>query len=202
MALDEAILNGSSHCVLRVYRWDALAVSFGYRQKWEDVAKAFPGLPLVRRWTGGGIVEHGRDWTFSLMAPREQSFAGMRAGESYRWIHEAIVTALNAAGQQARLAGCEECAPAEACFVSPSMHDVLGPDGRKLCGGAQRRNRVGLLHQGSVQNLTVPPSFAPSFAEALAETTAEFLPNPAIFAEMKRLISEKYGNPDWLRRIS
>ncbi len=202
MALDEAILKDSSHCVLRVYRWDAPAVSFGYRQKWEDITQAYPRVPLVRRWTGGGIVEHGSDWTFALIAPREHIFAGTRPGESYRLIHEAIVAALNVFGHEARLAGCHECAPGEACFVSPALHDVLGAGDVKLCGGAQRRSRFGLLHQGSVQNLVLPSSFSETFAKRLAEKTSAFQPNEAILSEMKRLIDEKYGDPDWLRRLS
>ena len=59
MALDEALLENTSGPVLRTYQWDAPAVSFGYSQSLSAVAAAHPDRPLVRRWTGGGIVEHG-----------------------------------------------------------------------------------------------------------------------------------------------
>ena len=62
MALDEALLNLMPRLqrpVLRFYGWTEPAASFGYFQKYADVERATLLRPLVRRPTGGGIVQHG-----------------------------------------------------------------------------------------------------------------------------------------------
>ncbi|MGE9268270.1 MAG: hypothetical protein ACQKBY_09245, partial [Verrucomicrobiales bacterium] len=54
-------------------------------------------------------------------------------------------------GVVARLAeSCGEGGDSAACFEKPVCWDVLGPNGEKLAGAAQRRSRAGFLHQGSV----------------------------------------------------
>src|ERR1700738_487047 len=69
MAVDETLFLTAPGPVLRSYRWIRPAVSFGYFPPWKDVALRFAGRDLVRRWTGGGIVEHGQDFTYSLVIP-------------------------------------------------------------------------------------------------------------------------------------
>ena len=96
--------------MLRSYRWAGQAVSFGYSQSLAAVRERIPSLPSVRRWTGGGIVEHGCDWTFSLIVPSSEPLAKARPEDTYRSIHARIVTALNELGYPARLAESEECA--------------------------------------------------------------------------------------------
>src|SRR4051812_47542188 len=94
MALDEALLETARLPMLRVYCWGVPAVSFGYSQSLSEVERTWPGLPLVRRWTGGGMVEHGRDWTFALIVPAGELFAAVRPAESYRRIHSVVAEAL------------------------------------------------------------------------------------------------------------
>src|SRR4029077_13674801 len=69
MALDEALLEKAAMPALRFYRWGRPAISFGYFGKFDDAARAGVGYELVRRWTGGGIVLHGNDLTYSLVLP-------------------------------------------------------------------------------------------------------------------------------------
>jgi lipoyl(octanoyl) transferase len=73
MALDEALLEAMvrlKHPVLRFYSWTEPAASFGYFQKFSDVERATLLRPLVRRSTGGGIVPHDADWTYSFASSR------------------------------------------------------------------------------------------------------------------------------------
>ena len=56
--------------LLRVYRWERPAVSFGYFERWEPVREKYPEREAVRRWTGGGVVLHGEDFTYSMLIPR------------------------------------------------------------------------------------------------------------------------------------
>lgn len=200
MALDEALLETCDRPLLRVYLWNGPAVTFGYSQSLAGVREAFPGLPLIRRWTGGGIVEHGCDWTFSLIVPIGEPFAAVRPAESYRRIHEVVARAL---GRDAFLQGeAPGLAPAGACFVQPVRDDVLALNGRKICGGAQRRTRRGFLHQGSVQHCDWPADLIARVASGLAARNEEAEVRGPVFARAARLSAEKYGSAAWREKIA
>jgi lipoate-protein ligase A len=198
MALDEALLEIASRPVLRVYCWEGPAVSFGYSQSLAEAGRAFPGLPLVRRWTGGGLVEHGRDWTFALIVPVGEPFAAVRPAESYRRIHAAVAGAL---GGSAFLKCGSESAPGGACFQRPVCDDVMESGGNKICGGAQRRTRKGFLHQGSVQGCAWPEDMDARLAGLLAERVEPYRVDEGIFTRAGELARVKYGAPEWLRKI-
>ena len=74
MALDEALLQRALEPTLRVYRWSEPAVSLGYFSRFAEAEKAAAGRAMVRRWTGGGLVEHGDDITYTLIVPRDAAF--------------------------------------------------------------------------------------------------------------------------------
>src|SRR5260221_10848814 len=96
MALDEALLEAMQRLqrpVLRFYRWTEPAASFGYFQKYAEVERVTLLRPLVRRPTGGGIVPHHPDWTYSLTFPTSNDLYSLRAVESYRRPHEWLRTA-------------------------------------------------------------------------------------------------------------
>jgi lipoyl(octanoyl) transferase len=154
MAVDEALLlraRESGKPVLRFYAWSEAAASFGYFQRYADVAKATPLRPLVRRPTGGGIVPHDRDWTYSVVLPPGHSWYQLKAIESYRRVHEWVRAAFNETGIPAELAAEPRREAAGQCFVGAEQFDVLAQN-RKIAGAAQRRTRDGLLIQGSVQS--------------------------------------------------
>jgi lipoyl(octanoyl) transferase len=201
MALDEAILERAAWPVLRVYCWSEDAVSFGYSQSYREVVNMFPHRPLVRRWTGGGMVEHGADWTFSLMVPMDQPAARLRPAEAYERIHDAVMAVLAHGGARSRLAVCEDRISGAACFVAPALHDVLGEDGKKLCGGAQRRTRHGFLHQGSIQGVTIPENFVETLARHLAGQQDVFPFTGEIKARTQALITQKYDTVSWREKI-
>lgn len=201
MALDEALLGQAGRPILRSYLWAAEAVTFGCGQSCRNVRQGYPDRPLTRRWTGGGIVEHGRDWTFSLIVPREEPLAAKRPAETYEQIHHAVRSALASCHFSAHLARPEECSTGPACFHSPALHDVLGEENAKLCGGAQRRTRLGFLHQGSIQCPGLPDDFGERLAQALARKISLFAPDAPLLSQAEDLAEKKYGCPDWLERI-
>src|SRR5512140_1481595 len=107
MALDEALLESMpslNQPVLRFYGWKQPAASFGYFQRYADVEALTPLRPLVRRPTGGGIVPHDRDWTYSVAIPVSHEWYSTTAVESYRRIHAWIQGALSRLGIDAELA--------------------------------------------------------------------------------------------------
>jgi lipoate-protein ligase A len=153
MALDEALLQGVSRLgrpVLRFYGWTEPAASFGYFQKHAQVAQMTPLRPLVRRPTGGGLVPHDADWTYSAVFPPSDDWYRLQATDSYRRMHEWIRAALARLSLATELApACSKTSPGQ-CFQGHEMFDLLWRD-RKIAGAAQRRTRDGLLIQGSVQ---------------------------------------------------
>src|SRR3989442_10321356 len=87
MALDEAVLEAMPRLgqpVLRFYGWTEKAASFGYFQKYAQIEQMTLLRPLVRRPTGGGLVPHDADWTYSLTFPTNHQWYSFSATESYR----------------------------------------------------------------------------------------------------------------------
>jgi len=196
MAIDEVLLRTATQPVLRTYRWARAAVSFGYFGAHDEVSRRFPGRERVRRWTGGGVVLHGEDFTYSVMVPRGHAFAGCGAEETYRAIHEVIGTVL---GPEVALA-IEVAAPrSDACFENPVRHDLVA-EGVKIAGAAQRRTRAGLLHQGSVQCAGLPGNTGERLAAALSARVERQEPPPALLAEAADLAATRYAAAAWLRR--
>jgi lipoate-protein ligase A len=197
MAIDEALLAVARRPVLRVYRWVGPAVSFGYFERWEAVIESYPGWDAVRRWTGGGIVPHGKDFTYSLLIPRRGEVEERAPADSYGIIHGALGRALADAGILAEPAGSSASKVSQACFENPVLHDVLVA-GRKVAGAAQRRTRGGLLHQGSIQTVELPAGFGGDFAARLAGRVRREDFDVSLAAE--KLVADKYGTRAWLER--
>jgi len=153
MALDEALLEHAARLgkpVLRFYGWTECAATFGYFQKFAETSALTPLRPLVRRPTGGGLVPHDADWTYSFIVPPGHDWHGLAAADSYRRLHEWVRDAFARVGVEAMLAPERRTAAPGQCFAGWERLDVLA-HGRKLAGAAQRRNRSGLLIQGSIQ---------------------------------------------------
>lgn len=109
MALDEALLEAAPRLgqpVLRFYGWIEPAATFGYFQKFAGVGRATLLRPLIRRPTGGGLVPHDADWTYSLTFPAGHEWHGLRAEASYRRVHEWIQTAFAKLSLETELASC------------------------------------------------------------------------------------------------
>jgi lipoyl(octanoyl) transferase len=197
MAIDEVLLRTVERPLLRCYRWAQPAVSFGYFGHYAEVLSEWPGRDIVRRWTGGGTVPHGDDFTYSLLVPRSCPFAEWPPPESYRVIHEVIARVLNAPGLVLAAATAEKVT--DACFANPVRHDLVTANG-KVAGAAQRRTRCGLLHQGSIQFASLPSSFATALAGAMAINVEPEVMSAVSIREAESLAAVKYGADEWLRR--
>src|SRR5947199_45832 len=153
MAFDETLLESTSQSgkpLLRFYGWTERAASFGYSQKYAEVARLTLLRPLVRRPTGGGLVPHDADWTYSLVFPQGHWWYACRATESYRRVHEWIRAAFARLDVPTQLSPCCRKELPGQCFLGMEQFDILW-QGKKIAGAPQRRNRQGLLIQGSVQ---------------------------------------------------
>jgi len=153
MALDEALLENAATIgqpVLRFYDWTEPCTTFGYSQKIAAIEAATDLRPLIRRCTGGGLVPHNGDWTYSLIFPPDHEWARLVATESYQRTHKLLQAAFKEIGVETELAKCCRRSKPGECFEGHELHDLLW-NGKKIAGAAQRRNRHGLLIQGSVQ---------------------------------------------------
>jgi lipoate-protein ligase A len=155
MALDEAVLScvPQDITVLRFFRWAGPALTFGYSQPWAAAfaaaqARAIPAGSVVRRATGGGIVFHDGDITFSLNFPWPRLSA---PGDIYARIHRGALAGLQAAGLSAELWRGRAPGRQTACFSGPETNDLVDARGRKLLGGALRRRLGRGLYQGSLR---------------------------------------------------
>jgi lipoate-protein ligase A len=198
MAMDEALLQTATQPTLRFYGWRQPSLSFGYFGRFADVSAEAPRRELVRRWTGGGIVLHGDDLTYSIILPRPNAAALPSPGHLYHHIHAAIRDALGAQTEVA-LATANSPKISDACFANAVIADVV-MEGQKIAGAAQRRTRVGLLHQGSIQYAHLPVSFREDFAAALSEDFEVAPPKPGVIKRAQELAARKYGTADWLRQ--
>jgi lipoate-protein ligase A len=132
MAMDEALLEHARIPSIRFYRWHSPALSFGYFGRFRDVANHASARDVVRRWTGGGIVFHGDDLTYSIVIPVSDAVCNKSSMSLYEKIHRGLCNALIANDERAELA----VAPAIAdrggtgCAMKTSVSDP-GYNGRR-----------------------------------------------------------------------
>lgn len=218
MALDEQIVNLRPQTVtLRLYNWtDGPAVTFGYAQFFKEVQQTlaedhFAG-EYTRRPTGGGVVFHTDDLTFSLVfsAPQE------RPTEIYKKLHGFILSQLTRAGVSAHALETKlppsAYAPsvdhrASACFIRPVENDLLDETGQKMLGGAIRRFGETVLYQGSLQlpGARVNPLFRRAVIDAVREFLAvDLRPTPCCagrLAAVRQLAALQYESPSWVEKF-
>jgi lipoate-protein ligase A len=202
MAVDEWLLETADVPVLRVYSWSGDWGSLGYFGKLAEAREVLDGVKWVRRWTGGGMVDHREDWTYSLVIPAGEAFSRLRGAESYRMLHAALARVLAGEGIDVRLSTGTDETGAALCFQNPVSHDLVSATGRKMAGAGQRRTRMGLLHQGSVAARCDAAS-SRTRAEALASalcpdwTHLEMAPPVRVIAEK---VGNRYAMESWLAR--
>ena len=199
MAIDEALLESAASPSIRFYRWQGPALSFGYFGSYADVADQRFHREIVRRWTGGGVVLHGEDLTYSVIIPAAHAFFGRSSLAIYSDVHDAIRVALQAGGVEAILATSAAPKVSEHCFANAVRADVIS-DGRKIAGAAQRRSRLGVLHQGSIQHPALPQRFPQDFARTLCDRFERKSLSPELIDRARLLAAAKYGTSEWLMR--
>ncbi|MEG0143883.1 MAG: hypothetical protein RSA21_07325 [Akkermansia sp.] len=202
MAADEALLEWGGMSVIRAYAWARPTVTYGYFDSEQEAQAIFPdsGIDCVRRWTGGGIVDHRADIPFSL-ALRWIDCVGHPTGvKLYRWIHRAVARVLIDDGVDCLMLADDAPNGGRACFSSPVTSDLVSSQGYKLAGGGQRRSHQGVLHQGSIQNCQLSTGWDLKLAKLLATEVSvshEVEPYQGFTQKVDELIATKYGTSIW-----
>src|SRR5262245_9747143 len=134
MAVDEALLAAAMELgrpLLRFYSWNEAAATFGYFQRYAEIERLTKLRPLIRRPTGGGLVPHEADWTYSLIFPPSHSWYALKAVQSYQRVHEWIQATFIQAGIAAELSSGRRAELPGQCFAGAERFDVLWQD-RKI----------------------------------------------------------------------
>jgi lipoate-protein ligase A len=217
MALDFLLLQRYPNVGVprfRHYGWRSPAFTFGYSQKIAFVRSSLPAdetFDVCRRPTGGGVVDHRDDWTFSLVIPRGHPLEDVRATQSYREVHECLAAALQ---RQGVLAVTKKAHDADAsaslgpgvCFQRAELYDVVHErTGEKIAGAAQKRNKHGLLFQGSLWRPSLEAvidadKLHEDFTALLAgvlSADAQATPWPEFNEDEVSALTEQYSSAEW-----
>ncbi len=216
MAADEAACEAlPAPFTLRFYNWKSPGVTFGYSQRRKAVGEAVSAAgkniaDIVRRPTGGGIVFHESDLTFSFVFPSPGVY--FEPGKTYERLHRAI------GGEYARLGmpfglldektkDYSVNDPVMDCFSKPVDKDILY-NGKKVLGGALRKLGDYMLYQASFQAPDARSNAAGHKNAVIRALGAEFGLEwesagitPAALARTRELAGAKYRTREWNERI-
>ncbi len=158
MAIDEWMfrkLTDAPQTWLRFYSWLRPTVSIGYSQnilKTVDIKFCEEkGIDVVRRMTGGKLVLHHQEVTYSLCSSDVEIFSSSLL-RSYRLIAEALILGLKKMGLEPYLAASSPDFYKKStfpCFFYPSQNEIE-VKGKKLVGSAQRRVGLKFIQHGSL----------------------------------------------------
>jgi len=158
MAVDDFLfrsLSDEPQTFLRFYRWKRPTASLGYSQ---DIRKVLDveycqkhGIDIVRRMTGGKLVLHSREVTYSLCSSDSGTFTSTIA-DSYRLVSQALMRGLEKMGLRPCLADAPPVSYVRGnlpCFSYPAR-DEIEVDGKKIIGSAQKRTGSKFIQHGSI----------------------------------------------------
>ena len=158
MAVDDYMfqsLGEEATTYLRFYRWNEPTVSIGYSQKAAKVVNLDfcrrNGIDIVRRITGGKLVLHHKEVTYSVCSSDTDIFS-QKLMDSYKLISEALNCCLYRMGIESHLAkgtASEYARGAMPCFAQPAR-DEIEMDGKKIIGSAQKRTGKKFIQHGSI----------------------------------------------------
>lgn len=200
MAADE-LLSRRPEAWLRIYGWERPAVSFGYFDTATEASSIFPGAEeYIRRWTGGGIVDHRLGYTYTVTLPGKEGVMYPTADQLYLWIHGALAQALQQSGVECTLLTEDAPDGGRACWASPVKSDIVNQAGLKLAGAGQRRYKGAVLHQGLIQQCEPTCGWEHRLARALAPEVRIVEgdePYQGFAEELAELCRSKYESAAW-----
>jgi lipoyl(octanoyl) transferase len=161
MALDEKIFKRyleDGVGVLRLYRWQSPAFTYGFSQEPQDQIDlevcAIDGVGAAKRITGGGILFHDDEITYSFVCSKSDIGEPQEVFVDYRNICKFLLYFYKSLGLTAGFAlesdGFKQrCAPHELCAGAHEKYDIV-IGAKKIGGNAQKRNRQVIFQHGSV----------------------------------------------------
>src|ERR1039457_3204935 len=163
MAVDEALFSlvdpEDSRPVLRLYSWKPPAVSLGRFQYPAEVLNlekcATEGIMVVKRITGGGMIYHADELTYSIVCTPEQIPAASSVKDSFRVLTGFLLCLYGKLGLEPRYAvdyfppGMKLGVRTPFCFAGKESFDIMIGT-KKIGGNAQRRRKNVIFQHGSI----------------------------------------------------
>ncbi|MBU0503252.1 MAG: lipoate--protein ligase family protein [Candidatus Omnitrophica bacterium] len=158
MAIDEAIareqLVAGELPTLRFYGWNPASFSLGYFQdasKVLDIPRcAKEKTHFVRRFTGGEVIFHDQELTYSLSFPRPAASSFNSVKDSFKINSSFILETYRKLGLDAGFTSQGSAGGSGAlCFESCEEYDIM-VRGKKLGGSSQRRIKNIIFQHGSI----------------------------------------------------
>ena len=160
MALDESLfLNYSilQKPTLRIYSWRMPSFSVGFSQDADAVLDVDrckrEGIDFVRRISGGGILYHDSELTYSIVCAQSDLGEFLSVKESFKAICSFIIRFYQKLGLKPYFS-CESGFPyskerADFCLSSFQDYDITIA-GKKIGGNAQKRSSNVIFQHGSI----------------------------------------------------
>jgi len=163
MAIDESLLRCfdpvSSQPILRLYGWKPAALSLGRFQNGAEILDLdrcnAAAVNVVRRITGGGVIFHAAELTYSLVCSPLHLQTVLSIKDSFRVLTAFLLSMYRDLGLNAayafenddNFATLGERTPF--CFAGREDFDIV-INGRKIGGNAQRRLKNVIFQHGSI----------------------------------------------------
>ncbi len=202
MAVDEWLWERLYKPTLRVYQWSESWGSFGYFTSAKEATSSIHGLQWVRRHTGGGIVDHRSDWTYTVFIPKLQLKSTTKSLQIYCDIHDALARAIRVEGYEVGRSDGDNSIESNICFEKPVSHDLINSQGMKIAGAGQRRGKHGIMHQGSLAISANGENFAIRAMNLAKElSTKHSNIQPAVNQEsVDAKVAARYGTEAWTNK--
>lgn len=206
MEIDSKLLaeldSFSTSPILHLYEWERPCATYGhFLQPADHLSMEGCDLELAKRPTGGGVIFHTNDWAFSLLVPAAHEAFSINTLDNYAYVNYMLIDVIGRfivrEGDLSLLpTEIQNCKPCHFCMAKPTKYDVM-LDGKKVCGGAQRRTKAGFLHQGTI-SLSLPDKafldgvlLNSDISTNMFENTYQLLPDMSI-SEARRLLKEAF----------
>ncbi|MCD6311964.1 MAG: lipoyl synthase [Elusimicrobia bacterium] len=158
MAFDGELFRNfeEGKAVFRIYGWEPEAVSAGFSQNIDDIIDRKKcrgdGVATVKRMTGGGVLFHGGEITYSMVLS-DEPFKAMTSRETYAVTTAFLVNFYKSLGMEASYWG-GNAAPEKKdssgfCLAGREKYDIV-IGGKKIGGSAQKRRRGVIFQHGSI----------------------------------------------------
>lgn len=155
MAEDEALLKNfceNDMPILRLYSWKENSITIGISQKIEEYTNLqSKENKIAKRVTGGGVLFHGHDVSYSLIIPTKV-LNTLSVKESYEEICTFLINFYKKLGLSVCYAKDSKditLSKSEYCQVGFEAYDIIA-NGKKIGGNAQRRSKKAIFQHGSI----------------------------------------------------
>ena len=155
MDIDTQLFNSfdkNSIPILRLYHWKKDSCTIGISQKFEDIEDIQKYKNnYAKRITGGGVLFHGNDISYSLLLPFSY-MKGLSVKDSYEKICSFLIDFYKELGLNVKYAKDDEkinLSKNQYCQIGFEPYDIV-IDGKKIGGNAQRRDKRVIFQHGSI----------------------------------------------------